>query len=342
MAHRDQIVSYLDDLLEVGAYRDMTPNGLQVPGADAVELVVTGVSPGLELIEAAAERGAQMVLTHHGLLGDFLPDHITPVLKRRLKALFDADLSLAAYHLPLDAHAEVGNNALICAELGLERGEPFGAYKGTTLGFVGRSRDGVPFGELRERCARAFGADPFVLGVRSRCGAQRRRGLRRGRVVARRGHGRRTGRVHDRRAGRAHHARGARGRHPLHRRVALRHRDVRRRAPRGAAGRPVRASATSSSISPTRSSQRIRSRSGRYRCRSNKQPAEERTSMANHLTPTELSRETGLDREEVIAKCVELGVPIFQGKIDKRCSPRPSSTTRRTERATAGLGARLI
>ena len=56
----------------------------------------------------------------------------------------------------------------------------------------------------------------------------------------------------------------------------------------------------------------------RLRSSSNRQPAEERTSMANHLTPTELSRETGLDREEVIAKCVELGVPIFQGKIDKR------------------------
>ena len=90
------------------------------------------------------------------------------MLKRRLQALFDADISLAAYHLPLDAHAEVGNNALICAELGLERGEPFGAYKGTTLGFVGRSEAGLPFAELRERCARAFGTDPFALGVRAR------------------------------------------------------------------------------------------------------------------------------------------------------------------------------
>jgi len=162
VANRDQIVSYLDELLDAGSFPDMTPNGLQVPGAEDVELVVTGVSPGLELIEAAADRGAQLVLTHHGLLGDFLPDQITPVLKRRLQALFDADISLAAYHLPLDAHAQVGNNALICAELGLERSEPFGAYKGTTLGFVGRSQTGIPFAELRERCAGAFGADPFV------------------------------------------------------------------------------------------------------------------------------------------------------------------------------------
>ena len=162
MAHRDQIVAYLDDLLDAGSFPDITPNGLQVPGAEDVELVVTGVSPGLELIETAAERGAQLVLTHHGLLGDFLPDHITPVLKRRLKALLDSDISLAAYHLPLDAHAEVGNNALICSELGLERSEPFGSYKGRTLGFVGRSQTGLPFAELRERCARAFGTEPFT------------------------------------------------------------------------------------------------------------------------------------------------------------------------------------
>jgi dinuclear metal center YbgI/SA1388 family protein len=162
VAARDQIVSYMDELLDASAFSDMTPNGLQVPGAEKVDLVVTGVSPGLELIEAAAGRGAQMVLTHHGLLGDFLPAHVTPVLKGRLQALFEADLSLAAYHLPLDAHPQVGNNALICQALGLERAEPFGAYKGRTLGYVGRSQAGVPFAELRRRCAAAFGSEPFT------------------------------------------------------------------------------------------------------------------------------------------------------------------------------------
>jgi putative NIF3 family GTP cyclohydrolase 1 type 2 len=64
--------------------------------------------------------------------------------------------------VPLDAHAEVGNNALICTELGLEQAEPFSEFKGRTIGFVGRSADGVPFGEPRERCAAAFGQEPFV------------------------------------------------------------------------------------------------------------------------------------------------------------------------------------
>ena len=83
-------------------------------------------------------------------------------MKERLKILFDADISLAAYHLPLDAHPEVGNNALICAMLGLERSEPLAEHKGRSIGFVGRSAEGIPFAELRRRCAEAFGQEPFV------------------------------------------------------------------------------------------------------------------------------------------------------------------------------------
>jgi dinuclear metal center YbgI/SA1388 family protein len=79
-----------------------------------------------------------------------------------LKTLFDADISLAAYHLPLDAHPELGNNVLICKLLGLERSEPFSEFKGRPIGFVGRSAEGIPFAELRRRCAEAFGQEPFV------------------------------------------------------------------------------------------------------------------------------------------------------------------------------------
>jgi dinuclear metal center YbgI/SA1388 family protein len=162
MASRDQIVAHLDELLEIGSFGDYGPNGLQVPGAEEVELVVTGVSAQRELFERAAEAGAQLVLCHHGLFWDFHPRAIAPAMKERLRAIFDADLSVAAYHLPLDAHPEVGNNALICAALGFERGEPFAEHKGRPIGLVGRSEDGMPFGELRERCASVFGQEPFV------------------------------------------------------------------------------------------------------------------------------------------------------------------------------------
>jgi dinuclear metal center YbgI/SA1388 family protein len=162
MACRDEIVAHLDELLEIDSFTDYGPNGLQVPGAEEVSLVATGVSAQRELFEHAATGGAQLVLCHHGLFWDFHPRTVGPAMKDRLRILFDADLSLAAYHLPLDAHPEVGNNALICAALGLERAEPFAEHKGRAIGFLGRSAEGIPFGVLRERCAAVFGQDPFV------------------------------------------------------------------------------------------------------------------------------------------------------------------------------------
>ncbi|MBA3261799.1 MAG: Nif3-like dinuclear metal center hexameric protein [Thermoleophilaceae bacterium] len=162
MAERDRIIAYLDDLLEIDAFSDYGPNGLQVPGAEEVSLVVTGVSAQRELFEQAAAAGAELVLCHHGLFWEFHPRSIGPAMKQRLSILFDADISLAGYHLPLDAHPEVGNNALICSALGLERAEPFAEHKGRPIGIVGRSAEGIAFAELRERCARAFEQDPFV------------------------------------------------------------------------------------------------------------------------------------------------------------------------------------
>jgi dinuclear metal center YbgI/SA1388 family protein len=156
-----EIISYLDELLEAGSFEDYGPNGLQVPGGEEVELVATGVSAHRELFERAAAHGAGLVLCHHGLFWNAQPRALTPALKGRLQSLFERDIALAAYHLPLDAHPEVGNNALICAALGLEPGERFGHHRGQPIGFVGRS-EGLPFDELRERCAAAFGQEPFA------------------------------------------------------------------------------------------------------------------------------------------------------------------------------------
>src|SRR5215218_2471431 len=162
MAQLSDIIAYLDELLEAPDFPDYGPNGLQVPGAEDVTMLATGVSAHRELFERAAEAGAQLVIAHHGLFWDFHPRSLSPAMKQRLRVLFERDIALAAYHLPLDAHPEVGNNALICAALGLERAEPFGEHRGQAVGFVGRSAEGIAFGELRRRCAEAFGQDPFV------------------------------------------------------------------------------------------------------------------------------------------------------------------------------------
>lgn len=168
MAARDEIVAFLDDLLAIEDFDDYGPNGLQVPGGHEVSHVATGVSAHLELFERAAGVGAELILCHHGLFWRSQDRALNEPMKARLKALFDADISLAAYHLPLDAHPELGNNALICELLGLERGEPFGEAAGRKIGFVGRAREQLSADELVARCRDAFGRNPLVFGGRER------------------------------------------------------------------------------------------------------------------------------------------------------------------------------
>ena len=161
MAGRDELISYLDDLLESDGWPDYGPNGLQVPGSDEIDVVVTGVSAHRELFGQAVAVGAQLVLCHHGIFWGDAPGPVTAQLKARLKLLFDADISLAAYHLPLDAHPEVGNNALICEGLGLARDAAFGEAKGRTIGWVGTASDPLTAVDLVERSTALFGSEPL-------------------------------------------------------------------------------------------------------------------------------------------------------------------------------------
>jgi dinuclear metal center YbgI/SA1388 family protein len=163
VAGRDELIAFLDDLLDAPSFDDYGPNGLQVAGREEVRRVATGVSASRELFERAAEDGADMVVCHHGLFWGSAPTAIDARMKGRLTPLFDADMSLAAYHLPLDAHPEVGNNALICDELGLRRGEPFGEARGRPIGFVAHADQPLALEALAERCCSVFGRDPLVF-----------------------------------------------------------------------------------------------------------------------------------------------------------------------------------
>jgi dinuclear metal center YbgI/SA1388 family protein len=164
MAKRDEITGYCDDLLDVASFDDYGPNGLQVPGRSEVGKVATGVSANLETLEGAVEAGADLVVTHHGLLwGDALSPLSVP-MAARLRALLCSDVSLAAYHLPLDAHPEIGNNALLRDALGLEADErPFGLAKGAAVGLIGRASEPLDIGELRGRLSEAVGQEPLVF-----------------------------------------------------------------------------------------------------------------------------------------------------------------------------------
>ena len=174
MAGRDEIIAYCDELLEVAAFDDYGPNGLQVPGGPEVAKVATGVSAQRELIDGANAAGAQLLLTHHGLFWDFHPRALTEQMAARLSAALGAGLSVAGYHLPLDAHREIGNNALLCAELGFEPDpQPFGEVKGRAIGAIGRHPSGVAAAELFERVAGLLGREPLVFDA----GPQRVRGI---------------------------------------------------------------------------------------------------------------------------------------------------------------------
>jgi dinuclear metal center YbgI/SA1388 family protein len=165
VAETDDILAFLDGLLMVEEFDDYGPNGLQVPGRDQVDTIVTGVSGQLALFERAASLGAQLVLVHHGILWNFQPRRISREQAARLRTLLCGGIGLAAYHLPLDAHLEHGNNALIAHGLGCVETTPFGVHLGRPIGVAGRfAEPGVPIDELIDRVRSLTVREPLLLG----------------------------------------------------------------------------------------------------------------------------------------------------------------------------------
>ncbi len=159
------MLAFLDDLLEPTRFDDYCVNGLQVPGPATVETLATGVSASAELFERAAEAEADLLLVHHGLFWGDGERQIDEVLKRRLKLLFDADIALAAYHLPLDAHPEHGNNALLADALGAHTTQPFALHHGVPIGVLAElPSPGLTFAELLTAAARATGGSTSPFG----------------------------------------------------------------------------------------------------------------------------------------------------------------------------------
>jgi dinuclear metal center YbgI/SA1388 family protein len=169
MARTADIIAFLDELLEIERYADLGPNGLQVPGAEEITTVLTGVSAQRALFQRAVEEPAQLVLAHHGILWDFEPRRIGPLQATRLRLLLANDIALAGYHLPLDGHPEVGNNALLATALQADRHTPAFPLKGQPIGtiahFDGASGDGIPAAELFARIKAASQREPLVFAA---------------------------------------------------------------------------------------------------------------------------------------------------------------------------------
>ena len=156
MISRDELRVALDEALDVGRFKDYGPNGLQVEGKREVRRVVTGVTASERLIQAGVDQGADLIVAHHGLFwgGDPI---IRGGLARRLRLLLEHQITLLAYHLPLDGHPELGNSALVARALGLVDVAPFWSQRGGPVGARGRLPEPQPIAAFRARVDQAFG-----------------------------------------------------------------------------------------------------------------------------------------------------------------------------------------
>jgi dinuclear metal center YbgI/SA1388 family protein len=158
-----ELAAYLDELLDAKRGRDFGPNGLQVEGRPEVRKVVTGVSACRELFVRAREAGADTVLVHHGLFWEWMPRQLTGLHFERVAELVRSGMSLLAYHLPLDRHAGLGNNAVAARRFGLVDLAPFAEYQGLPVGFKGRFPEPVSPERLVALCREVYCQEPLAF-----------------------------------------------------------------------------------------------------------------------------------------------------------------------------------
>ncbi len=159
---RDELTNFLASELDITRFRDYCPNGLQVEGKDRVGLIVSGVTASIALLEAAIEAGADAVIVHHGYFWRGEDARVVGPLKRRLQLLLAHDVNLYAYHLPLDAHAVLGNNAQLGSLFGFQPTSRFGDQD---LGWVGNIQADVKtVGDLANHIQQKLGRVPMLIG----------------------------------------------------------------------------------------------------------------------------------------------------------------------------------
>lgn len=165
MVPLNELVHYTNGLLNSAAFQDYCPNGLQVEGRAQVRKLVSGVTASQALVEAAVAAGADALLVHHGYFWKGEDACVTGMKRRRLAGLLAADISLLAYHLPLDAHAELGNNAQLGAVLGLTPEGWFGDGRGPAIACHAALAEAVSATAFAARIAAALGRAPqFIAG----------------------------------------------------------------------------------------------------------------------------------------------------------------------------------
>lgn len=157
------LVAEADGFLNAARISDYCPNGLQVEGRPQVRRIVSGVTASQALIDAAIEAEADVLLVHHGYFWKGENPCITGMKQRRLKALLEHDISLLAYHLPLDVHPEVGNNAQLAARLGIEVEGPLEPDNPRTVGLVGALAEAMSARDFARHVQEVLGREPLLI-----------------------------------------------------------------------------------------------------------------------------------------------------------------------------------
>lgn len=160
---RQALAAFFDELLQPGRFPDYCPNGLQVEGAQQITRAAFALSATAESVQAAIAGGAQALVVHHGLFWKFHGARpLTGPFARRVLPLVRHDINLYAYHLPLDAHPEVGNAATLGRAIGLIEQTPFGDYQGAPTGVQGLLAEAPSAGALRDRLAKLLNRDVWL------------------------------------------------------------------------------------------------------------------------------------------------------------------------------------
>ena len=162
---REELMEYLEGLLMPGKFKDYCPNGLQVEGRPEIRRIVAGVTASQALLDIAVKRGADAVLVHHGWFWKGEDGRVTGIRRRRLATLLANEINLLAYHLPLDAHPELGNNAQLAARLGWI---PEGRFGDQDIAWHGTLAEPCDLAALAQRVTSVLGRQPLVLGDSAR------------------------------------------------------------------------------------------------------------------------------------------------------------------------------
>ncbi|NKB34150.1 MAG: Nif3-like dinuclear metal center hexameric protein [Pseudomonadales bacterium] len=164
---RNELDIELKNLLKPEQFSDYCPNGLQVEGHDQVSKIVSGVTASKALIDAAVAVSADFILVHHGYFWRGEDQTITGIKKARIQTLLNNNISLAAYHLPLDAHVELGNNAQLAKLLEFKIEAPLDANSSNPIVFAGRLNTPMSFAELGSHIGQKLDREPLgIKGVK--------------------------------------------------------------------------------------------------------------------------------------------------------------------------------